>query len=356
MGVVRFLIALLMAGVALLATIPVVLLGIPFWLVSFLTRAIREGVRKTQPEEVPWTELIDFVPEIGWRNRADVRARVRAERAFQITTDAEGWRGARSIDESEVLVFGDSFAFGHGVDDRSLFADRSSSVRMKALGANGYNMVQQLLWMERLRDRLAGKFVVWFAFYGNDLLDNLHPNFMHYRTPFVRERRDGEGWEIVTEHVREERWPFDPRWGYRDKIAEVCTPTFQSARVYSAAAFLVGRAREVCDSAGARLAVVGIPDPSMLEVDRRIAALRRRSSSPDAFDLTLPDRRFQEICTAHGVPFLALSGVVGLHDHLPNDCHWTPRGHAKVAQALERLYREAPDLRPHESYSEIGHV
>ena len=55
-------------------------------------------------------------------------------------------------------------------------------------------MVQTLLWMERLKDRLAGKLVVWLVFYGNDLMDNLHPNFDRYRTPFVRSRDDGAGW------------------------------------------------------------------------------------------------------------------------------------------------------------------
>jgi hypothetical protein len=81
-----------------------------------------------------------------------------------------------------------------------------ASPRIKAIGANGYNMVQELLWMRRYAPQLAGKLVVWFVYHGNDLFDNLQPNVFQYRTPFVRERHDGRGWEVVTEHVRRSPW------------------------------------------------------------------------------------------------------------------------------------------------------
>jgi hypothetical protein len=340
MGVIRFVVAVLAAVVAVVLTIPVVLVGLPFWVVSALTRSIRGLVRWIQPGEVAWTELIDFVPEIGWKNRGNVRVRVRESRSFKVSTDADGWRGSGSIDDCDLVVFGDSFAFGHGVDDRDCFQERFRGLRVKAVGVNGYNMVQQLLWIERLRDRLAGKPVMWLAFYGNDLMDNLHPNFRHYRTPFVRSSPEGEDWEIVTDHVRQDPWPFDPDpkwWGYDHKIAEVCTPSYQSDRAYSACAFLVERAASACAAVGSPLGVVGVPDVDMLD-PRRHDRLRARSSKPEAFDPGLPDRRMKEMCDALGVPFLDLSDALEVDDHLPNDCHWTPRGHRRVARVLEAFY------------------
>src|SRR5690606_2738722 len=340
MGVLRFLLAGVTAVVAVVLTLPVVLVGAPFWIVSSLTRAFRTLVRWVQPREVAWTELIDFVPKIGWKNGGNGRARVRASRSFRVSTDEDGWRGVGSIDDCDLLIFGDSFAFGHGVDDRDCFHARMSRLRVKAVGVNGYNMVQQLLWMERLRDRFAGKPVVWLAFYGNDLMDNLHPNFRHYRTPFVRASGGGEGREIAKDPVRQAPWPFDPDpkgWGYDNKIAEVCTPSYQSDRAYSACAFLVERAASLCAEVGSPLAVVGIPDVDMLDPTRH-ARLRARSSKPDAFDPGLPDRRVRELCDGLGVPFLPLSGMLKVNDHLPNDCHWTPRGHRKVALALEEFH------------------
>lgn len=343
MGPIRFLIAGAAALVALVLSIPVVLIGLPFWAVGGITRGIGTLLRKLQPREVAWTDLIEFVPEIGWKNRANVRAAVRGVRTFRVTTDAEGWRGKVPLDESELVLFGDSFAFGHGIDDRGFFADRVSSPRIKALGVNGYNLVQELLWMERLSERLRGKSVGWLVFYGNDLMDNLHPNVLHYRNPFVR--KADSGWEIVKSHVSRERFPFDPRWGYGNKIAETCTPGFHSDRAYSAFAFLADRAAGICRAAGARFGVIGIPDVEMLDPASH-GRLREKSSNPEAFDPSLPDRRLGAICGERGIPFLRLSEVLDVDDHLANDCHWTSRGHERVARAVERFYAEALQPEP----------
>lgn len=339
-AIIRLIVAALAAGVALVLTVPFLVVAAPFWLVSALTHAVRGLLQRLSPGEVEWTDLIEFTPEIGWKNRGGVQARVRQERAFKVTTDADGWRGDTSIHDSDLIVVGDSFAFGHGVDDRDFFPEKAAKIRIKALGVNGYNMVQELLWMERLKDRIAGKLVVWLVFYGNDLLDNLHTNFRHYRTPFVRFQPSSETWEVVTSHVRDEPWPFRARaqgWGYEDKVAEVCCRSHQADRAFSACEFLLLRARDLCREAGGRLAVVGIPDVQTLDA-AELPRLRTRASHSDSFDPSLPDRRLSEICDRAEVPFVALSRILDVHHHLPNDCHWTPQGHAIVAQVLEDLY------------------
>ena len=49
---------------------------------------------------------------------ADLDAHYLAERddVFRVVTDRDGWPGTRSLDDSAVVVIGDSFAFGYGVD------------------------------------------------------------------------------------------------------------------------------------------------------------------------------------------------------------------------------------------------
>ena len=353
--VTRFVVAGVASVAALALTVPVIALAAPFWVVGTLTRTVRGALRRVQPREVPWDDLMEFVPDIGWKNRGNVQAYVRGNRPFHVTTDEEGWRGTASLEESDLVVFGDSFAFGHGVGDDAFFANQRSSVRIKAIGANAYNMVQTLLWMERLKDRLAGKLIVWLVFYGNDLVDNLNPHFSRYRTPFVRWRDDGKTWEIVTDHVSAEPWPFDAR-SWTSEIGELCSPTFVAERAFSACDFLVRRAASVCQSAGARLAVVGVPEVQLLDPRRR-GRFRREASDPALFDPELPDRRLREICQRRDVPFAALSEVLEVRDHLLNDCHWTPRGHARVAGVLEELYRATPvrfrrEAQPAEAFAE----
>lgn len=341
LAMIRFVLVAVAAGIALLATLPLLMLGAPFWLGSGLARTVRAVLQRLRPLPLEWGDVIEYTPLIGWQNRRSLRARIRHSRTFSIRTDEEGWRGRTRIEESDLVVLGDSFAFGYGVGDREFFADRTSSIRMKALGANGYNMVQELLWMERLKPRLAGKVVAWLVYYGNDLLDNLHPTHHHYRTPFVRATPGPAMWEIVTSHVRPDVWSFSPRardWGYVDKVAEVCCPSYQAERAYSAAAFLLDRGRDILEGSGARLAVVGIPDVQTLDA-AGVARLRRLASDPHRFDPGLPDRRMSAMCSERGIPFLALSRVLTSADHLAGDCHWNGRGHGRVARALEELYR-----------------
>jgi hypothetical protein len=103
------------------------------------------------------------------------------------------------MEQADTVVFGDSFAFGYGVDDTDHFANHVPRHAVKAIASPAYSMVHGLLWMERLADRLADKTVIWLVYSGNDLVDNLRPAMATYRMLFVREH-DGT-WEIVTDHV-----------------------------------------------------------------------------------------------------------------------------------------------------------
>ena len=141
-------IRLLLAAVAGLAGLilasPIVILGMPFWAVAFLTRNIAGLAER---EVASWDDLIEYEPTIGWKPRAslDVSYVVEREGVYRVTTDAQGWPGRTSIRESDVLVLGDSFAFGYAINAGSSFAELVPELRIKAIGANGYNMVQELL-------------------------------------------------------------------------------------------------------------------------------------------------------------------------------------------------------------------
>lgn len=307
----------------------------PFSFASRLTRSIANAA-PLRPSVTPWPELLRYVPEIGWHTRPNLDAFALADDVFHITTDAEGWRGNQSIEGADVLVFGDSYAFGHGVNDEEVYAHHTDGVVVKPLGSDGYSMVHAVLWMERLQQRMAGKFVIWMVYAGNDLHDNLRPNYFRYRMPFIRERA-GE-WELHNEHVSQEPWPCDDGpVSYPTELAKLCTPGPETDRAMAGAHFLIQRAARVCARAGAPLVVLSVPRRDQIDPDR-IDDLRKRSPEPDRFDPSLPDVELAAACAEEGVPFVALSEVLAAEDYQIADIHWTPAGNAKVGRWLAQRY------------------
>lgn len=333
--VIRTTMTMLAAAAGLLATLPVVLLGLPFWFVGGATRAVRGLLGRVRGRALPWRRLMAYEPVVGWKPKPGIRARGRAARPYRIVTDAEGWRGRATLEESDVVVLGDSFAFGHGADERVLYANQHPRLRIKPVGTNGYSMVHGLLWLERLAPRLRGKTVVWFVYYGNDLYENLRPNLDRYRMPFVRQRATG-AWEVVTRHVGPEPWPCPRPRRYLARLAEISSDGPLAKRVFSACGFLIDRARAVCTTAGAALVVVGVPSHHQLSPEGR-AFLRRCSPEPEACDPLSVDRRLRAVCAERDVRFVALSEHLGPGDYSPDDGHWTARGHRRVAALLGHL-------------------
>jgi hypothetical protein len=319
---------------------PLLLAGLPFWIVGMLTHLIARAI---EPEFVSWNALVEFDPAFGWKPRAHVNAYHVSDDVFHMTTDAQGWRGKASLADSQVVVVGDSFVFGYGIDDEHFFADLSGTPRIKAIGACGYNMVQEFLWMERLAAQLEGKLVVWSIYCGNDLYENLTPDMCGYRMPFVREVNGAGEWELIASHISPAKW-FTPtglrQRDYAKQLAELCSPGFLSQRAYSACEFLIGKGRDLCDSVGAQLIVLTVPDPALLTPHGRRAVLRQGRVDPARFDPDYPDRRIATICEALHVPFIATKRHVGIQCHNRYDCHWNREGHRRIADLLTRIYEQ----------------
>ncbi len=345
---IRFLLAVAGMIAGLVLVLPAILLALPFWIVSGLTRGLHALVVRVGPTPLTWDQMIEFAPEVGWRSRPNLHARGRADGVFRVTTDADGWRGAGSIEEAKVVVVGDSFAFGYGIDDRDLYLRHAGGVRVKAIGTVGYNMVHELIWMRRVAERLSGKLVIWFIYHGNDPYENLCPNLDHYRMPFVRRRNEADSWEIVTEHVTAAPWTTSGKRPYLRRLAEFSCPGPFSDRVWSACEFLVAQGRDLCAAARARLVVITIPDPSQLG-GSRLAELSGLAPPNAAFDVGLPDRRVRELCVRLGVTFVPLAEHLDSGDYKRNDVHWNSRGHRRVGALIASLAHRSPHLPEHQA-------
>ena len=194
--------------------------------------------------------------------------------------------------------------------------------------------------MRELGNHLLEKYVVWFIFLGNDLLDNLEPSMEEYRIPFVREGSDAAGWEIVTKHIDPTPWPIVSRRYRRtnyDRLTKLFTPTFVSERAFSALEFLIGEGASVCRRAGARLTVMTIPDPKTLD-KKGLDLLYTHGADVDSFDPDLPDRKIHGICQRLKLPFVAGADHFGIEHYKEHDDHWNQSGHARMAAILMGLY------------------
>jgi len=333
---IRALIAAGMAVLSWIALLPVFVLAGGLWLFAWCVRGLG---RLMEPGFVPWTDLMTFDQELGWRPRSALDAHYLAQRddVYRVVTDREGWPGTRSLDESAVVVIGDSFAFGYGVDPGSSFADLNSKLLVKGVGAPGYSMVQGVLLMEQLAQRLDGKLVVWFVCLENDLEDNLAPAMGIYRSPFVRPSRQRGEWEIAQQHVGPSPWRWSV-WGGKRLLPYLCAPGPLADRVYAGCDYLIRRAAAACSRVGAQLVLVTIPDPTQLTVEGR-ATLAALSGSLDACDADLPDKRIAESCHRHDVPLIVGKDHLSGLDYKPIEgLHWNARGHRRMAEVIGQVY------------------
>src|SRR5678815_4139427 len=102
-------------------------------------------------------------PEIGWRLIPGAEGTfARPEFSHQVRINSAGWRDRERSPEKppgifRIVVLGDSFTWGHGVEDEEIFTRRLeqklSGVEVLNMGLSGSSTDQQLLILKR--DALA---------------------------------------------------------------------------------------------------------------------------------------------------------------------------------------------------------
>jgi hypothetical protein len=327
-------------AVGLLLTAIVVAILAPLWIFAALVRWLG---RALEPRFLTRNQLLEFDPALGWKWKPDLRTHHLVNDLYTLTTDADGWPGWANLESSDVVVFGDSFAAGYGVNAKDTFANVARP-RIKPIAVGGYSMVQELLCMRQLAGSLRGKHVVWLVFHGNDLYDNLVPDLRGYRKPFVREAKDRSGWEIVSSHVQAARWPIvtEDRMQGRNhlpRLADLCADTFVAKRAFAACEFLIAEGRQLCREAGADLTVMTVPEAIQLTPVGR-AQLKALGGRLASFDAGSPDARLEAICRQLDVNFVAGSTFLDGACYRDDDCHWNERGHKRMAAAIGRLRRQ----------------
>jgi len=340
---VRAALALFGSLLGLILSLPILVLGLPFWITAVGTRLI---ARRLVPRTVRWQEIIEFDFRFGWKPKPNLNVQCFGDDVFRVTTGPDGWRRNISLAECDIVVLGDSFAFGYGVNDQAMFSELIPNVRVKPIGAPGYNLVQELLVLRDYSSQLTGKLIVWFVFLGNDPWDNLYPYMQNHTTPFLRRVNIDGDWQIETSHISAKTRPYKSQEWHdqhiREMLADLCSATYIAERAYSACEHLIREAQSICDNHGSRLCVFTVPDRTQLSIEN-LERLRECSSSPESFNPALPDLRISEICDKLGVMFVAGRDHLNKDDYRIVDRHWNETGHRRVAEILGKLPQKRTD-------------
>lgn len=279
----------------------------------------------------------------------------------------DGEYTAKAPGTFRILVLGDSFVAGIGVEARETFAklaaDRlnanASAVRFEAINAGvpSYSTREEVLYLEEEGFELQPDVVLLALFIGNDIVDNT-------RTSWSRvvdgELVDGEPRTGVLplairrilsrhSHLYHFLWPYQ-RWllgrSTEDRLAEKRLfaiydrpDAASSAPAWQATELWIERLTRITREHNVPLGVLIIPEQLQLEPAAWEAAAKRLNAGAAEYTLERPNQRLAEMLHHLRVPIFDLLSV--LRSSLPghtlyfrSDGHWTPEGHRLVADAM----------------------
>ncbi len=318
-----------------------------------------------------------FVPddELGWRGAPNQEFLHELYGGHQSTirTNSRGFRCGehapkKPAGKQRVVILGDSFAYGYGVDNHQTFAShldqRLAGVEVINLGLTGYNLVQAHRLLQREGLGYEPDLVV-VAFCQNDVTDRRMPtaaeqrrtrkqlaprpglkafllrhsylvNFLRWQTNTIRPLRrflqwtglkeGDEGYDRLDPNLRPalRTWPAELRRQWDDTMAELLA------------------LNATCNRAGARLLVAAVPTKQSLSSAALAHSLAYSALATADFDLDKPYLALANFCREHGILFRnAKPALEGADAYLQHDMHFSPKGHRVFAEALEDPIRTA---------------
>ena len=282
-----------------------------------------------------------------------------------VAYDENGFRNPADRTRADVVLIGDSFVEAGLVPLEETVAarlERSLAVPVENLGCSGYGPQQERIVLERYGLPMQPKSVVWFFFEGNDLLDvprydearrtggqdpgrtrflarSLVANLAR-RVGLLLSRRPGEDASEARERRAFLRSGSDRTALYFAFAAGPLTGADRASLVR--AQETIRTAAERARGAGARFLLAFVPTKfrvheGLLELD---AASRlstwRTNELPQLLASFTAEAGIEWIDLT---PPLRAAAGKGELTYFPDDGHWSPRGHAVVAAAIEERLR-----------------
>ncbi len=251
----------------------------------------------------------------------------------QYTIDDRGYRSTFHCagTDQRLFLFGDSYTFGHGVEDRETFAWRlaeehlSPRVDVINAGVNGYGVVQMRVRFERMLDEVQPGDVVAFLPITNDLRRDLSD--FAYLGPMLLEGTLQEfsqyrASEIVTVDITTPENYALALWlnaRFLGKSFQRLHRIFSHPTSIPDSQAMFEQAREMTEARGARFVLVFLP---------RIKELIRGHWLEDNSSMNFIDIRDQFPRGEENLTSM----------RFPSDSHYNASAHAHVAAILAKIF------------------
>jgi lysophospholipase L1-like esterase len=309
------------------------------FVLALLFGAMEIFIRMTQPiaAAYDYAPCCDYVLTPGQTFRFSKR-----QFDTRITVNRMGLRGPLPdlTVPRRILILGDSFAFGYGVQDDESFpallqARLGASAAVVNAGHSGYDTRRELGYLGAYGERFRPTTVI-VAFVLNDVLSN--PGKVWFNAV-------PDGWlryfplrataNFLSYLIRNPQELFfklglndDYDYTSRDALAclrpDGCTEDWRITERYLRDIAAAAR------KAGARPLIVHVP------VKEEIAP-----TPGVAYDPAGAERRLKAFGAAEGVPVVALRDALREVDYFPVDGHWTPEGHRRAAARIAAALNSA---------------
>lgn len=303
----------------------------------------------------------------GWHNRPGVQVEYGdPEFSTRVTHDSHGYRSTeipreRTPGKTRVLVLGDSFAYGIGVEDDETFSARLLRMdpRLEVIntGVSGYGTSQQLLLLQE--EGLAfSPDVVLVAFFWNDVANSFYrevPRFVleegrpRHEPPSEDWQHEVESWKPSPPHRRR---LLRHSYLYRFASDRLALGRFQARRwlgvpierglrvnpedqeaAWSLTFALLREIAAIARAHGAETVLAVIPEQAQVQPQTRIEGLE-----PDDYEV---QEKLRTFASAEGIAYLdllpALSAefqATGRPLYYLRDRHLNARGHEVTAEAI----------------------
>lgn len=328
-------------------------------LAGLVSIALAEGVvRVAAPQPPSWLGIYRAHPVLPYALQPGASFRVdTGATRWSVHVDAAGMRVGEAPPPAApeaplLLLLGDSFAFGHGVEYEEsigglLAADGRLRVANAALPGWGPVQYREMLDFQLAEGRVPDR-VLLAIYVGNDFHDCVWDRNVPVRNGILGDPGGVRSWVKRSSHLYRllskayhafaEPEPGD-RYG---TVQELVRPAaWSEPPLVQALPLFRGALAQIAATAAARgIDVRAVVIPASDTVD---AVARGAAATPD-WDPLLPNRKSAEALEAAGIPFVDVTGALAKAgaraSYLPFDGHLTPAANRVVAGAAAALLAE----------------